>query len=67
MESAIKDAARRSEMETDRAITLFWWDRFLSRVFSSAQPEFALKGGLGILARMGTRYTKDIDLAEWQL
>jgi hypothetical protein len=63
LESAIKDAARLSGVETDKAITLFWWDRFLTRVFASDRPEFALKGGLSILARMGTRYTKDIDLA----
>jgi hypothetical protein len=63
LESAIKDAAKRSRVETDKAIMLFWWDRFLNRVFSPDQLEFVLKGGLSMLARMGTRYTKDIDLA----
>ncbi|MDR0501097.1 MAG: nucleotidyl transferase AbiEii/AbiGii toxin family protein [Coriobacteriales bacterium] len=63
LESAIRDVARHSEMDTGRAITLLWWDRFLSRVFTSECPEFVLKGGLSMLARVCSRYTKDIDLA----
>jgi len=63
LENAVKDAAKNSDMDTGRAIVLFWWDRFLARVFSSDHPEFVLKGGLSMLARMSTRYTKDVDLA----
>ena len=63
IESAIKEAAKQSSLDTNRAIILFWWDRFLARVFSESQTEFVLKGGVSLLARMSTRYTKDIDLA----
>jgi len=63
IESAAKEAAKKSPLETSRALTLFWWDRFLTRVFSSDEPEFVLKGGMSMLARMGSRFTKDIDLA----
>ena len=62
LENAILDSARRSEMDTSRAIELFWWDRFLSRIFISASDKFILKGGLSMLARMKSRYTRDIDL-----
>ena len=62
-ESAIREAARSSLLDTNRAIELFWRDRFLNRVFVGGDDEFVLKGGLSILARINSRYTRDIDLA----
>ena len=38
-------------------------DRFLCRVFSEDDPRFLLKGGSGMLARIPTRASKDIDFA----
>ena len=63
LENAVKEAAKNSQIETSRAISLFWWDRFLTRVFYDSKTDFVLKGGMSMLARMGTRYTKDIDLS----
>ena len=63
LEMAAKEAAKKSDLSTNRALTLFWWDRFLTRVFQGDEPEFVLKGGMSMLARMGTRFTKDIDLS----
>ncbi len=60
---AVKEAARRSPMDTSRAIAGFYFHRLLCRVFSDPDSPFVLKGGLGVLARMkNARYTRDIDL-----
>lgn len=63
LEMAIKEAAKSSELDTNRAIANFYFHRFLCRVFSDSAESFVLKGGLGMLARTtNARYTRDIDL-----
>lgn len=63
LEMAVKEAARRSPMNTNRAIAGFYFHRLLCRVFSDPDSSFVLKGGLGVLARTtNARYTRDIDL-----
>lgn len=63
LEMAVKEAARRSPMDTSRAIAGFYFHRLLCRVFSDPDSPFVLKGGLGVLARTkDARYTRDIDL-----
>lgn len=63
LSSAVTEAARRSSLDTQRAVESFWHDRFLCRVFSGDNPEFILKGGQGMLARFNdARVTRDIDL-----
>lgn len=63
LEMAVKEAARRSPLDTNRAIAGFYFHRLLCRVFSDADSPFVLKGGLGVLARTtDARYTRDIDL-----
>lgn len=69
VEAAIKDAATRAakgdpSLNTDTRITIEYFNRFLSRVFSETDnTEWVLKGGTGILARIpSTRATRDIDL-----
>lgn len=63
LEMAVKEAARRSPMDTNRAIAGFYFHRLLCRVFSEPGSPFVLKGGLSVLARtVDARYTRDIDL-----
>ena len=63
LEMAIKEAAKASTLDTNRAIANFYFHRFLCRVFSDSVESFVLKGGLGMLARTANaRYTRDIDL-----
>ncbi|BAK45663.1 nucleotidyl transferase AbiEii/AbiGii toxin family protein [Eggerthella sp. YY7918] len=63
VEMAVKEAARRSPMDTNRAISGFYFHRLLCRVFSELDSPFVLKGGLSALARTtDARYTRDIDL-----
>ena len=69
VESAIKDAAKRSaaadpSLDVNERIRLEYFNRFLSRVFSEAEDsEWVLKGGTGMLARVpSTRATRDVDL-----
>lgn len=63
LEMAVKEAARRSPMNTNRVIAGFYFHRLLCRVFSDPDSPFVLKGGLGVLARTtDARYTRDIDL-----
>lgn len=63
LEMAVKEAAGRSPMDTNRAIAGFYFHRLLCRVFSDLDSPFILKGGLGVLARTtDARYTRDIDL-----
>ena len=64
LEMAVKEAAKRSALDTNRAIAGFYFHRLLCRVFSNPCSPFVLKGGLGALARTtDARYTRDIDLA----
>lgn len=50
-------------MDTNRAITGFYFHRLLCRVFSQGTDRFVLKGGQGVLARtLDARVTRDIDL-----
>ena len=63
LEMAVKEAAGRSPMDTNRAIAGFYFHRLLCRVFSDPDSPFIPKGGLGVLARTtDARYTRDIDL-----
>ncbi|WP_126513907.1 nucleotidyl transferase AbiEii/AbiGii toxin family protein [Slackia heliotrinireducens] len=61
---AVKDAAKASPLDTNRAIAGFYFHRLLYRVFSEPGTPFVLKGGQGMLARTAdARATRDIDLA----
>ena len=63
LEAAVKQAAKDSPQDTNRAITGFYFHRLLCRVFDGGNDEFVLKGGQGMLARtIGARATRDIDL-----
>ena len=63
LEMAAKAAARRSVLDTGRAMTGFYLHRLLCRIFSDPHHAFVLKGGQGMLARtVDARATKDIDL-----
>lgn len=63
LEQAVKAAASKSSRDTHEAITEFYHDRFLCRVFASNEPSFILKGGQSMLAKIpDARKTKDIDL-----
>lgn len=60
---ALKDAAHASGRDVNRAISSFYFHRFLCRIFDSGHQEFVLKGGLALLARtVDARATRDIDL-----
>lgn len=63
LEMAVKQAARESPQDTNRAIAGFWRHRLLCRVFANANRSFVLKGGHAVLARtVDARATRDIDL-----
>lgn len=63
LEMAVRNAARQSPMDTNRAIAGFYFHRLLCRVFSQGTNRFVLKGGQGVLARtLDARVTRDIDL-----
>ena len=63
LEMAAKAAARRSVLDTGRAMTGFYLHRLLCRIFSDPHHAFVLKGGQSMLARtVDARATKDIDL-----
>ena len=60
---AVKQAARDSDQDTNRAISGFYFHRLLCRVFEDGNCTFVLKGGQGMLARtVDARATRDIDL-----
>lgn len=62
LEMAVKEKARQSEQDTNRAIDDFYVGRLLERVFSQDEPQFVLKGGRSVLARtINARYTRDTD------
>lgn len=68
LEMAVKEAAKRSPLDTNRAIAGFYFHRLLCRVFSEPGSPFVLKGGLSALARTtDARYTRDVDLATSEL
>ena len=63
LEMAIKEAAKKSPIDTGRAISGFYFHRLLCRVFCSNENGFVLKGGQSMLARtVDARVTRDIDL-----
>lgn len=63
LEMAVKQAAKDSPQDTNRAITGFYFHRLLCRVFDEGNDTFVLKGGQGMLARtIDARATRDIDL-----
>lgn len=47
LEMAVRNAAKASPQDTNRAIAGFYFHRLLCRVFSEPEPRFVLKGGLG--------------------
>lgn len=60
---AVKNAAKASPMDTNKAISSFYSDRLLCRIFSNPSASFLLKGGQSILARtIDARMTRDVDL-----
>lgn len=64
LEMAVKEAAKKSGRDVNRAIRDFYHDRLLERVFSESEPAFVLKGGRSMLARTArARYTNDTDVA----
>lgn len=48
---AVKEAAKKSPLDTNRAIAGFYFHRLLCRVFSDPDSPFVLKGGQSALAR----------------
>lgn len=63
LEMAVKEAAKASPQDTNRAISDFYFHRFLCRIFANSNDTFVLKGGHGVLARtINARATRDIDL-----
>ena len=60
---AVKEAAKKSPLDANRAIAGFYLHRLLCRVFSDPDSPFVLKGGQSVLARtVDARATRDIDL-----
>lgn len=63
LEMAVKQAAKNSPQDTNRAIASFWRHRLLCRVFANENRSFVLKGGHAMLARtVDARATRDVDL-----
>ena len=63
LEMAVKEAAKKSPLDTNRAIAGFYFHRLLCRVFSDPDSPFVLKDGQSVLARtVDARATRDIDL-----
>lgn len=63
LEMAVKEAAKKSPLDTNRAIAGFYFHRLLCRIFSDPDSPFVLKGGQSVLARtVDARATRDIDL-----
>lgn len=65
--SAITSAAKLRAKDTGEDVGILirrvYFDRFLRRIFADDQPSFALKGGMGMLARFtDARSTRDVDL-----
>lgn len=67
LEMAVKAEAVASSLDTNRAISSFYFHRLLCRVFAGGNDAFVLKGGQSMLARIvGARTTRDIDLLAQQ-
>lgn len=63
LEMAVKAAAKKSPLNTSRAISSYYFHRLLCRIFSDSNSPFVLKGGQSVLARtIDARVTRDIDL-----
>ena len=63
LEQAVKTAASKSGADTNKAISRFYHDRFLCRVFAADEPAFVLKGGQSMLAKIpSARETRDVYL-----
>lgn len=63
LEMAVKEAAKKSPLDTNRAIAGFYFHQLLCRVFGDPDSPFVLKGGRSVLARtVDARATRDIDL-----
>lgn len=63
LEMAVKAAAKASPLDTNLAISGFYFHRLLCRVFSEKDRKFVLKDGLSVLARtVDARASRDIDL-----
>lgn len=63
LEMAVKEAAKKSPLDTNRAMAGFCFHRLLCRIFSDPDTPFVLKGGQSVLARtVNARATRDIDL-----
>ena len=63
IEMAVKEAAKKSPLDTNRSIAGFYFHRLLCRIFSDPDSPFVLKGGQSVLARtVDERATRDIDL-----
>ena len=63
LEMAVKEAAKASHLDTNRALSGFYFHRLLCRVFTDDNKYFVLKGGQSMLARtVDARATRDIDL-----
>lgn len=63
LEMAVKAAAKASSLDIGRAVSGFYFHRFLCRIFSRQDSPFVLKGGQSMLARTAdARATRDIDL-----
>lgn len=63
LEMAVKEAAKKSSLDTNRAIAGFYFHRLLCRVFSDPDSPFVLKGDQNVFARtVDARATRDIDL-----
>lgn len=63
LEMTVKAAASASDFDTSRAISSFYFHRFLYRIFAGGNDSFVLKGGRSILARtFDARATRDINL-----
>lgn len=63
LEMAVKEAAKKSPLDTNRAIAGFYFHQLLCRVFGDPDSPFVLKGGQSVLARtVDARATRDIDL-----
>ena len=63
LEQAVKAAASKSGADANKAISRFYHDRFLCRVFAADEPSFVLKGGQSMLAKIpSARETRDVDL-----
>ena len=65
LEMAVRNAARQSPMDTNRAIAGFYFHRLLCRVFKGDDSRFVLKGGQSVLARtLDARVTRDDLIAQ---